>query len=193
MYTFDYKDEQHPDHESNGCFSVSSEETMENAIGENQGTSNHGENQPALFSSVRVYAIAEKYGILHLKELARERFCNWAEDSWAHEDFSDIIREIFESTPKHDRGLRDVVIRIVAMHADILIQKDQFRHLIEDFGDLGLGVLCQLSKTNSEEKSAFESRIKNLEAKIAVLTEQLTRCRYQSKNMNFFVQNQRFG
>jgi hypothetical protein len=38
--------------------------------------------------------------------------------------FSAIAREVFESTPKEDRDLRDVIIQLVAKHADIFIQKD---------------------------------------------------------------------
>jgi len=83
------------------------------------------------------------------------------------------VKEIFESTPNSDRGLRDIVIRIVAIHADILTQNAEFRRLIEDVGDLGLSVMCQLLITHSEEKSALESRIKELETDNAVLKRQL--------------------
>jgi hypothetical protein len=171
MYTFDYKDEQHLDPESDSCNSVSPDEMMEDPTREHQSTSDHGEHQPPLISSVRVYAIADKYNIPPLKELARDRFSNWAKDNWAREDFSDIVREIFESTPKSDRGLRDIVIQIATIHADVLTQKDKFRQLMEDIGDLGLNLLCQVLKIHSEEKSGLESRIEYLEAD----TEELKR------------------
>jgi hypothetical protein len=118
-------------------------------------TSTRGEDQPTLFSSVRVYALADKYDISPLKELARQKFCSWAENNWTCEDFSAIAREVFESTPKNDRGLRDVIIQLVAKHADIFIQKDGLRQLIEDIGDLELSVLCQLFKTHSEGELAL--------------------------------------
>jgi hypothetical protein len=40
-----------------------------------------GENQSILFSSVRIYALADKYNISLLKELARQKFCSWAENN----------------------------------------------------------------------------------------------------------------
>jgi hypothetical protein len=176
LYTFDYKDEQHPDTEDEDSNSVSTDKKTETTTEEHQTMSDHGEDQPALVSSVRVYAIADKYDIQPLKELAKERFCNWAEDNWDHENFSDIVRELFESTPNSDRGLRDFVIRIVATHADLLSQKDKFRQVIEDFGDLGLGLSCQLLKIHSEEKSGLGSRIEDLTAETAVLNRQLKEC-----------------
>lgn len=176
IYTFDYKDEQHQDRESNSCSSVSPGEDVEITIGENEDMSDHDGVQPALASSVRVYAIADKYGMPSLKELAKERFCNWAEGNWTHEDFSDIVREIFQSTPNSDRGLRDVVVRIVATHVDNLTQKDEFRHLLEEIGDLGLGVLCQVLTTHSKEVSDLGLQIRRLEAETEMLKRQLQEC-----------------
>jgi hypothetical protein len=200
MYTFDYKDEQYRDPESDDCNSIPPDETMEIIIGESQSlletaadaredsTSDRVDDQPTLFSSVRVYAIADKYDIPHLKELARQRFCDWAEDNWACDDFTAIAREIFETTPSKDRGLRDVVIRLVVTHADNFVQNDKSRQLIEDIGDLGVSVLCQLLKTHSQEKSSLKSRVKALEGETAVLNTQLKDCerdlRRKSDDMN---------
>jgi hypothetical protein len=185
MYTFDYKDEEYGHSESTVSSTSSNDETAETMDDEHQippeaaadtqedSTSTRGENQPTSFSSVRVYALADKYDISPLKELARQKFCNWAENNWACEDFSAIARESFESTPKDDRGLRDVIIQLVAKHAEIFIQKDGLRQLIEDIGDLGLGVLCQLFKTHSEVELALKSRIEDLENENAALNRQL--------------------
>ena len=185
MYTFDYKDEKYRHSESTISSTSSNDEMAETMDDERQippeavadtqedSTSTRGEDQPTHFSSARVYALAEKYDISPWKELARQKFCNWAENNWACEDFSAIAREVFESTPKDDRGLRDVVIQLVAKHADIFIQKDGLRQLIEDIGDLGLGVLCQLFKAHSEGELALTSRIEDLENENAVLNRQL--------------------
>jgi hypothetical protein len=185
MYTFDYKDEEYGDSESTVPSTGSNDGTAETMDDERQippeavadaqedSASTRGEDHPAHFSSVRVYALADKYDISPLKELARQKFCNWAENNWACEDFSAVAREVFESTPKDDRGLRDIIIQLVAKHADIFIQKDGLRQLIEDIGDLGLGVLCQLFETHSETESALTSRIEDLENENAVLNRQL--------------------
>lgn len=200
MYTFDYKDEQSGDPSSDDCISILPNETVETEIEKSQDPSgivddaeehiisDRGNDQPALFSSVRVYAIADKYDIPNLKELARQRFCDWAEEKWACEDFPAIAREIFETTPNKDRGLRDVVVRLVALHADSFTKNDKSRQLIEEIGELGLSVLCQLLKTYSQEKKGLKSRVKALEAETAVLNIQLKDCerdtRRKSDDMN---------
>jgi hypothetical protein len=185
MYTFDYRDEEHRDHrdlclESSICNIPSRYESHEH-----RNIIHQEKDQPALLSSVRVYAIADKYDIPSLKRLAKERFESWAKKNWAREDFSDIVREIFESTPTSDRGLRDIVIRIVALHADVLTKKDEFRRLIEEDGDLGLSTLCQLLETHSEEKAGLRSRIGQLETNTATLEQQLQQCR---RNLNHRVE-----
>ena len=172
MYTFDYKDEQHQDHEPNGCSPVTSKE-VEDTTGENEQVSENDEGQAALLSSVRVYAIADKYGIPLLKELAMDRFCDRVEINWTHEDFSDIVREIFQSTPDSDRGLRDIVVRIVATHAEALTQNDDFCQVLKEIGDLGLRVLCQTLTTQSKEASDSSSRIRELESEVEMLKAQL--------------------
>jgi hypothetical protein len=200
MYTFDYKDEHYRDPESEGCGSAAPDEMTETLRGEHQTSpataaddqedcmSDCEEDQPALFSSIRVYAIADKYDIPQLKELARERFSNWAEDNWACESFPAIAREVFKTTPTKDRGLRDVVVRLVAIHADDFIGKENSRQLIEDIGDLGLSVLCQLLKKHSKEKSGLKTRLKALEAETAALNAQVKDCerdlRRKSDEMN---------
>ena len=141
LYTYDYRDEEHP---------RPSRDQHQDISGRAM------EDQPALLSSVRVYAIADKYDIQPLKELAKNRFETSAEKNWAHKDFSDTVKEIFESTPTSDRGLRDIAIRIVASHADVLIQKDEFRELIEEVGDLGLNTVCLLLEKHSREKADLQ-------------------------------------
>jgi len=176
MYTFDYEDEKSQNLKSDDRSSISPEEVeeaVEITSAKSETVSDHDEDQPALISSVRVYTIADKYGIPPLKELARQRFCDWAETNWLHEDFCDIAQEIFSSTAHNDRGLRDVVVQIVAMHANNLIQKDEFRSLMEEVGDLGLGILCQVLKQHSEEVSDLGSRIEELEAETKMLKAQV--------------------
>jgi methyl-accepting chemotaxis protein len=58
------------------------------------------------------------------------------------------------------------------MHANDLIQKDEFRHLMEEIGDLGLGVLCKVLKQHSEGVSSLASRITQLGAENKLLKKQ---------------------
>ena len=182
MYSLDYQDERQGETEAPGSTEVedsntgnsdatapSDEREVLTETGVNNGGGNvpHQENDhPALFSSVRVYAIADKYNVPFLKDLAKHRFDIWARWNWACADFLAIIREVFSSTPSSDRGLRDIVFVIVADHPDFFVHKDEFRDLVEDIGELGLGMLDKLITRHTEEKSALLSQIQSLEAEI---------------------------
>ncbi|KAH0559307.1 hypothetical protein GP486_004180 [Trichoglossum hirsutum] len=98
---------------------------------------------PALFSSIRVYAIAEKYGIEDLKELARSRFSTWASENWNHHsEFTAMVQEVYDSTPSSDRGLRDVVETILKKNFESVFYDDRLKELlISQMGELGLSVL----------------------------------------------------
>ncbi|KAI9761903.1 MAG: hypothetical protein M1840_001519 [Geoglossum simile] len=139
LYTLDYEDEE--------CAPV--QENQEQA-------------PPALFSSVRVYAIADKYIISSLKELAKERFSKWAASNWSHPDFPIVVREVCQSTPSSDRGLRDVVSKLLGKHT-ALLDNDDFSDATDLFGEFGLGVVRQVVK----HKNEMELRIKTLEEAMA--------------------------
>jgi hypothetical protein len=194
LYTFDYKDEACRDHEST---KINSEYDSGDEAGEIQDmvepiedqappeatdsvleneASNGQDYQPTIFSAVRVYAIADKYDIQGLKRLAKQRFCEWAATNWACEDFPAIAREVFESTPSSDRGLRDFILGIVTDHADVFIKNDDFLSLVEDVGELRLGIFRQLLKARSEEKVALQSVIDGLENEGSILKQQLLDC-----------------
>jgi hypothetical protein len=194
MYNLDYKDEQHTDLQP---ANITIGQNMDEEVGEiidtvgmaddedayepeddiyEDGKPGPEGSQPALCSSVRVYAIADKYDIPPLKELAKQRFSNWAETNWDCVEFPAMVKEIFESTLSTDRGLREVVFDLVTKHADVLLRKEDFQVVIEGIGELGLGILLQLVGLHSEEKSELKSQIESLESRQPLLEVQLIEC-----------------
>ncbi|KAK7511701.1 uncharacterized protein IWZ02DRAFT_436663 [Phyllosticta citriasiana] len=79
---------------------------------------------PNLVVHAKVYAIAEKYGITGLKDLARSKFAAQAEHYWSLTEFADSIPEVYETTVDSDRGLRDVVIQSFREHPQLARSKD---------------------------------------------------------------------
>jgi hypothetical protein len=183
LYTLDYQDEEHLDEKAMDGLSIE-DETVEATIatvGTKKGPRLSEGSQPALFSSVRVYAIAEKYDIPALKTLARERFSKWAKNNWSHKDFPILVREVFESTPDTDRGLRDIVSQLCAKHVKSFVQENGGLDVIEDLGELWLRVLRQVLKDKEEEmeqvrKCRAEERQSALEEKKKAIA-QIAICR----------------
>src|SRR5436189_3099842 len=89
------------------------------------------EISPMLFH-VRVYSIAEKYGISALKLEAKDKFSKVAVTCWDMDDFPDVASEIYSSTPPEDRGLRDIVTGVAHAHIVKLLKKDDFNNTFQE-------------------------------------------------------------
>jgi hypothetical protein len=77
-----------------------------------------------LITHTKVYALAEKYGIMGLKALARKKFASQVKEHISSEELPLAMQEIYESTVDSDRGLRDVVIQTFRAHPDIAQRPD---------------------------------------------------------------------
>lgn len=123
--------------------------------------------------NVFVYAIAEKYNIKALKDLAIAKFTSHLWKSW-ESHFSDIVSSIYTTTPSSDKGLRDTVCVMCVNHRkDVNILTDEeldaLYHQFPDFkGDL-------LSKYISEILSPIGERVKATESKFLELKDEFER------------------
>lgn len=79
-----------------------------------------------LLEHTRVYALAEKYDIPSLKQLAKSKF-EMAMACWYDsEEFAEAIEEVYCSTVDSDRGLRDVVLETFKCHPQLASTQDVF-------------------------------------------------------------------
>lgn len=85
----------------------------------------------------KVYAIAEKYNIKPLKDLARTKFEKAADRDWDSPYFPITTGFVYTSTPPDDRGLRDIVIKLSKDHLKSLLDRPEFESMMEDNGDFG--------------------------------------------------------
>lgn len=95
------------------------------------GGSDQASVAPMLFH-VKVYSIADKYDVLALKSHAREKFAKLVKTCWDMDNFPYAITEIYGSTDRTDRGLRDLVVGIVSEHIHALLKKQDFQAVLED-------------------------------------------------------------
>ena len=84
---------------------------------------------PMIFN-VKVYSITDKYQML--KSQAKEKFEKVVKTCWNMNDFLYAITEIYNLTPKTDRGLRDIVIKIICKHINALLEKQDFQIVLEE-------------------------------------------------------------
>lgn len=100
------------------------------------------ENQlcPMLFNA-KVYAIADKYEVDYLKVQAKLSFALLARDHWASESFLTAAFEAYTTTPKLDRGLRDVVVTVCQKNLKALREVEGFQSLLEKTPGLATDIL----------------------------------------------------
>lgn len=89
----------------------------------------------------QMYALAEKYQVDGLKELALEKFRWCCAVFWYTGDFLPAARHVFDdNTPEDDRGLRDLVTFTIAKHMEVL-SKPEIRALCREYNDLAADLL----------------------------------------------------
>ena len=116
-------------------------------------------------NNVRVYALAEKYNIPALKELAKTKFRK-GQVTHMCVHYREVISAIFESTPDTDSGLRNLAIRNCAnaINVEKCLKEEVLAPVIRDHGSLGLGMLREVvtrHKTELEkQKKAVNTKLR---------------------------------
>ncbi|KAK6439381.1 hypothetical protein LTR95_004411 [Oleoguttula sp. CCFEE 5521] len=85
-----------------------------------------GEEDSYLLLHTRVYALAEKFDIPSLKQLAQQKFEIAMACFYDSSEFADAIEEVYCSTIDSDRGLRDVVLQAFRSHPALATTADVF-------------------------------------------------------------------
>ncbi|KAL1845947.1 hypothetical protein VTK73DRAFT_389 [Phialemonium thermophilum] len=89
---------------------------------------------------VRVYVLADKYGISGLQGLARQRFIIAAHAHWISPEFPRAVEEVYASTAESDRGLREVVRGVLWSHR-LLLRRPNMAELLRRLPGLAYDVL----------------------------------------------------
>jgi hypothetical protein len=97
----------------------------------------------SLFTSLRVYVMADKFGVPALKLLARERFYRTAEKIYTTcEDFPAVVDEMYRSTPPTDIAMREIPCRLIAnQYCGDQALRQRMVPVMREHGDLAVGVL----------------------------------------------------
>lgn len=87
-------------------------------------------------------------------DVAKERFKLWVSLNWASEELPAIAKEVFETTPEMNAGLRDLVADIVAEHIGVLILRDFWCATLESSNQLSFMVLRRTVSSTARLKRA---------------------------------------
>jgi len=101
----------------------------------------------------QMYEIGDKYDVVGLKELAREKYLCASAKYWDDEHFAPAAHYAFSTTPEDDNGLRNVVSTTISQHMTLL-NKPAVEALLAEFNGLALGLLKMRAKELGWVKAA---------------------------------------
>jgi hypothetical protein len=104
------------------------------------GIAPHESDETELSIHAQMYALADKYGIHDLKDLARDKFEEAATRDWNGGGFPRAVQVVYTSTSENDHGLRDVVVDTIGRHKRLL-EKAEVEALVMEINGLAFGLL----------------------------------------------------
>ena len=126
------------------------------------------------YGDIGIYILAEKYDVKPLMDLAKKKFIDWADANWNCNDFPSTVKEICESVPPHDKGLRQAVGVVIVKNARPLLSQPAIQSLTEEYKGLGREITNMLVSQNQ----ALMERDKTATAQIEKLTMESKRANY---------------
>ncbi|KKA23988.1 BTB/POZ domain-containing protein [Rasamsonia emersonii CBS 393.64] len=117
-------------------------------------SSSEDSSQSSPLFNVKVYGIADKYGIETLQLRAQEKFAAAIRTGWKQDEFAHAIVEAYTKTSAAtDKKsiLRKVIVEVAKEHIESLMEMDEFVNALEDVGGFGADLIHALvgGTTNS--------------------------------------------
>jgi len=94
----------------------------------------------AIVFNVQVYAIANKYNVSELKDLALASFTAQAGDHWDEAEFTQALRLTHDDDkfPQHDTAMAEAARAQLRVHAGDLMESEKFMSMIDQVGGIVL-------------------------------------------------------
>ena len=116
-----------------------------------------------LMANTRVYAIADKYDIGPLKWSASAKFRNVrCCDAWKCENFSNVVLDVFDTTPENDLGLRNIVSHYCARHIDDVLASKSWNEFLKVNGAIGLSIFKVVRERGVAKCKELEEELKDV-------------------------------
>ncbi|KAL8748532.1 MAG: hypothetical protein Q9184_007236 [Pyrenodesmia sp. 2 TL-2023] len=118
-------------------------------------------NTTAITNNVLIYALADKYDISLLKDLAKDKFSARSTLKWDDESLLTVLELVYNTTPSSDQGLRKIISEICSTHINDsfgnLLSNGRFKEIARNDGTLAFDVLVRIHQI----KTCVEHSLKN--------------------------------
>lgn len=119
---------------------------------------------PALFTNILVYALADKFDIGTLKNVAAWKFARRIGEAWYVEDLPELVRGIYESTPETDRVLRDIISDKAAKNVREVLKDSKCVALMKENAEFTFDLLLRVHGDGSREIATLRAEAKDRDA-----------------------------
>ncbi|KAL8792015.1 MAG: hypothetical protein Q9195_005356 [Heterodermia aff. obscurata] len=145
------------------------------------------ETHLALLANIRIYAMADKYDIPALMNLALKKFKDRVE-SWPQYDYAGIVSTVLESTHCQDNGLRPVISELCVKHMDEILRlrlsdqvaidvKDEWKLILTKDSDFLYALLRQSTSSGRAVHDNMVEDIKQLRAELEDTKQEVQECK----------------
>ncbi|KAH6644293.1 hypothetical protein C7974DRAFT_459937 [Boeremia exigua] len=104
-----------------------------------------------LLLHAKMYEMGDKYDVVGLKDLAKEKFGRACKHFWSTPNFAAAAHHAFSTTVEDDKGLRDIVSATICEHIE-LVNDPGVSVLLTQFSGLALGILQAKVKENGWDR-----------------------------------------
>ncbi len=104
---------------------------------------NVGGELSALDTNTLVYALGDKYNMPALQHLAWNKFAKIVVEEWNPDQFVEVLRAAYSTTPDRDRGLRRLIQVITQFHLHELSSRTDFSTVMEEVPEFVVDMIIQ--------------------------------------------------
>ena len=91
------------------------------------------------------------YSIESLQTIALGKVSEAATYAWNREDFAEVAILVYSSIPDNDKGLRDIVTKVITEHANTLLKKTKVEGSVRGISGLAYDLLKAVSNESAAD------------------------------------------
>ncbi|KAF2655628.1 hypothetical protein K491DRAFT_716060 [Lophiostoma macrostomum CBS 122681] len=97
----------------------------------------------SMLTHAKMYEIGDKYDVVGLKELAKNKFAQICRVHWNSPHFPTAAKHAFSTTPDEDKGLRDIVRKTISNHMHLIADKPEIKEIMKEYNGLAYDLFME--------------------------------------------------
>ena len=171
LYTLDYSDERLPEDPVKTVIADPAlpphlrHKSQTKIVGEarsgrtSSGVEDEVQYDPKRLNNVLVYAVADKYDIPELKELAKRKFHALVKNEWTSIEFEAVRDAVFGTVPSQDMGLRSIMCQLCIHHFQDIVKDVRLRSVVLSSEELAHALLENAMREKDKDMELLDGAL----------------------------------